>query len=118
GFIHENGLTQAGAPLAIAEFWGEGGYRFEAAIPLASDPGLEMAESSAVNVRQMAGARAVRLVHVGPYTGLVDSYLALEAYMAARGMTPSGYSWEEYISDPGSTPEDQLVTHIFMPIGS
>jgi effector-binding domain-containing protein len=115
-FLGKNGLEMAGPPVAISETYGDDGYRFTAGIPLASDPGLELGEDSPVTVREVPAAKAALLVHKGPYRNLPASYEALGAYVAAHGFKTSGPSWEEYISDPGSVPEDELITHIYMPI--
>ena len=40
----------------------------------------------------------------------------MRAYLATAGLTQDGPMWEQYVSDPGSTPEAELVTNIFVPI--
>jgi effector-binding domain-containing protein len=37
--------------------------------------------------------------------------------MAAHGLQEGTLSWEHYISDPGETPEQDLVTHIYFQLG-
>ena len=115
-FLGTHGLQAAGQPLAISESFDDDGYRFEAGIPVAQDPRIDTGEGDAVGVRTVPATRAVRLVHVGPYRQLTESYNALTAFLAARGLEANGPSWEEYISDPGEIPEEELVTHIYMPI--
>jgi effector-binding domain-containing protein len=44
---------------------------------------------------------------------MIPTYEKLSAYMAAHGLREGPVSWEQYISDPGVTPEDELVTHIY-----
>lgn len=115
-FLTLHGLQPVGQPLAINESFDDDGYRFEAGIPVAQDPQIDREEGGAVGVRTVPATRAVRLVHVGPYRQMTESYNALTAFLAARGLEAVGPSWEEYISDPGDTPEEELVTHIYMPI--
>jgi effector-binding domain-containing protein len=115
-FLAQNHLEMAGAPLSISESYDEDGYRFTAGIPLAANPDLELAEDSPVTVREMPAAKAAFLVHKGPYQNLHASYEALVAYVAAHGYKTSGPSWEEYVSDPGTVPEEELITHIYMPV--
>ncbi len=117
GFLGQHGLAPAGPPLSITEAWGDDGFRFQAGIPLASDPGIATAEESDVQVRELPATSAIRIVHTGAYTGLPSTYKALEAYVAAHGMEWGGGTWEEYLNDPAETPEDQLTTHVFMSIG-
>lgn len=116
GFLGEHEIAPAGPPLAINEAWGEDGYRFEAAMPIAGKPEVEAAEAADVTIREVPATRAVRIVHRGSYDGLPSTYEALEAYVAAKGLEwPTSGTWEEYLSDPEGTPEDQLLTHVFMP---
>ncbi len=116
GFLSREKLTPAGAPFTINEAWGEEGYRFEAGLPLAQNPQLEMAEGTEVTIRDLPATRAVRLIHTGSYAALEASYGALEAYMAATGLEASGHSWAEYLNDPGHVSEEELITHIYIPI--
>ena len=117
GFLGKHKLEAAGLPLVINEAWGDDGFRFLAGLPLASDPGIA-AEEGEVLVQELAATQAVRIVHQGAYAGLPDTYEALAAYAAARGLEwPESGTWEEYLSDPGETPEDQLLTHVFLPVG-
>ena len=57
--------------------------------------------------------RAVRVVHRGPYATMSASYEKLAAYMAVHGLKEGRVSWEHYISDPTTTAEDELLTHIY-----
>ena len=59
------------------------------------------------------GGLAVRVVHRGDYTSTLLSYEQLFAWMAAHGYNEEGTSWEHYISDPATTPEAELETHIY-----
>ena len=40
----------------------------------------------------------------------------LFAYLAARGMEQNGPPWDEYVTDPGSTPQAELRTNIYLPV--
>jgi effector-binding domain-containing protein len=76
---------------------------------------LVLADSS-VKVKQIHGGKALRIVFKGPYGGLPKDYPKLEAFMAARGYEPAGPSWNEYVSDPGTTPEAELTTNFYPPV--
>jgi effector-binding domain-containing protein len=45
------------------------------------------------------------------------TYEKLAAWIAAHAMIEGRVSWEQYISDPGETPQDELITHIYFRIG-
>ena len=68
---------------------------------------------SRVRIGQSPSGRAVRAVHRGPYDRMGPTYEQLAAWMGAHGVAEGDVSWEQYISDPGETPPDELVTHIY-----
>ena len=109
-FMADNDLEMSGQPMAITRGWDEAGYRFDAAIPVDEAPG-----STTGNV--MSGfspsGPAVRYVHLGSYDGMLEAYDQLAAFMASNGLVEGAVSWEHYISDPGNTPEEEIVTHIY-----
>ncbi len=120
GFLKTNGLQTNGAPLAINEFFDESGWGFEAAIPFS---GSESARSKAtgvaegrVRIGQTYAGRALRGVHLGSHSTLPDTYRQLEDHMAQRHLEPNGRSWEQYVSAPGSVPQEQLETHVYLPV--
>ncbi len=117
GFVAQRGLEMAGAPRAINDHWNEEqGYGFDAAIPIASEPSRPLAEDSPVQITRTYAGPVVKIVHRGPYSDLEATHGKIGAYLAARGLEASDRSWEEFLSDPGSTPEEELLTHIYYPI--
>lgn len=100
--------------MAITRAWSEQGYQFDAAIPVAMRP-VDL--SGRVRAGQSPSGPSVRVVHIGPYDRMTPSYEKLAAYMAAHGLREGNVSWEHYISDPGATPEEELITHIYFLIG-
>ena len=114
-FMAANEIKMNGQPMAISRAWEAGGYEFDAAIPVVMKP-VEL--SGRVRAGQSPSGPSVRVVHKGPYDRMAPSYEKLAAYMAAHGLSEGQVSWEHYISDPGETPEDELITHIYFAIGS
>ncbi len=53
----------------------------------------------------LPGGRAVRVMHVGPYDTMRQTYDALFAWMLERGLEPSDGMWESYLSDPDEHPD-------------
>lgn len=115
-FMMKNGLRQAAAPIVINNKWDESGYQFDAAIPVDRAPEREVPADSPVQVKQTYAGKALKVVHRGAYGNMPASYDKLQAYIAAHGYETAGPPWDEYVTDPGNTPEPDLVTHIFMPI--
>jgi hypothetical protein len=75
------------------------------------------APASRVRAGHSPAGRAVRVVHRGPYERMGPTYEKLAAWIAAHAMEEGRVSWEQYMSDPGETPEDELITHIYFRIG-
>jgi effector-binding domain-containing protein len=119
-FMQANGLEQSDAKVAITRFYDESGWGFEAAIPFKgtdeAKAKAKAANGAGVKVARSYAGKVVRATHLGPYTGLPDTYRQLEDYVAANKLEPNGQAWEQYVSDPQSTPPDQLRTEVFMPV--
>lgn len=109
-FINTHGLSAAAQPMAITRAWDQNGYAFDAAIPV--NLGGIVPEGE-VKAGHSPSGRAVRVIHRGAYDRMMPTYEKLSAYMAAHGLREGRVSWEQYISDPGVTPEAELVTHIY-----
>lgn len=61
----------------------------------------------------LAGGRAVRAVHIGPYDTLAATWQATEAWLRGQGLVVTATPWESYRSEPDATPP---VTEIFFPV--
>jgi effector-binding domain-containing protein len=109
-FIHAQGLETAAQPMAITRAGEQKGYAFDAAVPVGP---AEVAPAGNVKAGQSPAGRAIRVIHRGAYDRMMPTYEKLSAYLAAHGLREGPVSWEQYISDPGVTPEDELVTHIY-----
>lgn len=116
GFVTSNGLQLAGQPIAITNYWDERGYGFDAALPVSGAPSRGAGPDSPVRMGETYGGRVVRAVHVGPYTGLPQTYEIIDAFMAAHSLEANGRSWEVFVSDPGNTPEEELITEVYFPV--
>lgn len=112
-----NGLKQAAPPIAITREFNEEthNWRFDAALIVDKADPLGAPESGIQSGLTYAGD-VLRVTHVGPYAAMEPTYNALAAWRTVAGFEDNGDSWEQYVSDPGSTPEAELVTHINWPI--
>lgn len=114
-YIQQNKLKQTGAPVGISRKWDEkaGVYEYDAGIPIDNTAAGNQGE---VKVAATYAGKVLKVVYQGAYKNLGPTYDALYAYAAVFGYLQNGNLWEEYISDPASTPEAELITHIYMPI--
>ncbi|GLS04467.1 AraC family transcriptional regulator [Chitiniphilus shinanonensis] len=62
-------------------------------------------------------ARCAVLRHTGPYSTLHDAYHWLFGHwLPQSGEQPAISPFEDYLNDPGSTPQQQLLTDIYLPL--
>jgi len=110
-FMRSAGVTRSAPPMAITRAWREGGYEFDAAIPVAVIPGDLPGD---IQAGQSPSGAAVRAVHRGDYDQMMPTYEKLAAYLSAHGLSQGGVSWEHYISDPEITPLVDRVVHVYI----
>jgi len=115
-FMKKHKLTRLGPPIAIYTRVDDAGYGFDAAIPVATVPEKPIPEDSPVRIRASYAGKVLKVVVKGPYTGMPAVYSKLTAYMAARGYESAGAPWDEYLSDPTTTPPAELKTNIYQPV--
>jgi len=114
-FMAEQGIERAGQPMTITRSLPDGRWTLEAAIPVAAAgaaAALDLPSGLALG-RSPEGA-AVHVRHRGPHERLGETYAALAAWLAAHGVAEAGVSWEQYVSDPGATAPEDLVTDVFV----
>ncbi len=110
-FMNYSGINMTGQPMAITRAWEEGGYQFDAAIPVDFIP-AELTGN--INSGLSPSGPAVRAVHHGEYDQMMPTYEKLAAYMSAHGLSHGKVSWEHYISDPGKTVHQDMITHVYI----
>jgi effector-binding domain-containing protein len=115
-FMAAQRLKQNAAPITINTRWSDAGYEFDAAIPVDRAPEREVPPASPVQIKQTYAGKALKAIHRGGYGSMPATYEKLAAYAAAHGHEGAGPTWDQYVTDPGNTPEAELVTHVYMPI--
>lgn len=121
-FAHQHRVQFAGPPRAIYTGYGPEGTTFTVVMPISADVSTE-AGAGPVSVGRVPGGRALRFTHEGPYPNLMQTYEKITAWMKGEGMLVSDADWakympmwEEYVNDPESTPAEDLITHIYVPL--
>lgn len=116
GFVSTNGLQLDGQPLAITNYRDDRGFGFDAGIPVSGHLGRGAGPDSPVRMGETYGGRVIRAIHVGPYTGLEQTYEKVDAFAAAHRLETNGRPWDVFVSDPGNVAESDLFTEIFFPV--
>lgn len=120
-YMGRNALSPLGPPRAIYTNFDPEHATFILAMPVAA--GSVAREADGGQVAPLQGGRAMRFVHRGPYREIMRTYGAIQEYLAARGLYKSEADWarycpmwEEYLNDPETTPEPELLTNIYLPV--
>jgi effector-binding domain-containing protein len=115
-FIDEHDLQDAGAPMSITRTFSGSELVFDAAIPVRGLTEATPRDGSGVRLGQTYGGPVIRIRHIGSYRDLGTTHRKITAYLAALGIERNGAAWESYVSDPGNTPEAELLTFVYYPI--
>ncbi len=115
-FIDEHDLQDAGAPLSITRTFSGSELVFDSAIPVRGVSDATPHDGTTVKLGKTYGGPVIRVRHVGSYRDLSTTHRKISAYLAALGIERNGAAWESYVSDPGNTPEAELLTYVYYPI--
>ncbi len=112
-YLGDNGLKMVGAPLTITTTYDSGGWKFDAAIPVDRN---DAATREDIQAGTTYAGRAAQFIHVGPYDKIGETTTKAFAWLAVQGYKAHDRLIEDYISDPGKTPPEQLQTRLTIPI--
>lgn len=114
GFMQAHGITPAGAAISVYTSYAPDVMEFRAGFIIARD---DMGKADgAVQADVTPAGRAVHGTHTGSYAKLRDSYGQMHGFVTAEGLTFVAPTWEVYMNDPSSVPEDELVTELYQAI--
>lgn len=115
-YIDDHDLEDAGAPLSITRTFSGSALVFDAAIPVRGVKDDTPRDDGGVKLGATYGGPVIRVRHIGSYRQLATTHRKITAYLAALGIERNGDAWESYVSDPGNTPEEELLTFVYYPI--
>jgi effector-binding domain-containing protein len=114
-------LNPTGPPRIIYTSYNQDKVCFTIAIPINTLP-AGTAEGGTVSAGLMSGGKYMRFTHRGSYSNLAETYGQIAEYLRNEGLMESEADWahympmwEEYINDPDETPEQDLLTYIYLP---
>ncbi len=116
GFIDDQSLATAGAPMSITRTFSGSELVFDAAIPVRGLTFETPRNGGTVRIGTTYAGPVVRVKHIGSYRTLGRTHDKIAAYLAALGIKRNGDAWESYISDPQRTDEADLLTFVYYPI--
>ncbi|WP_192796673.1 GyrI-like domain-containing protein [Serinicoccus kebangsaanensis] len=100
---------------AFARYAREPGDTMDVEVGFPVGPAVEATD--AVQVTELPGGPAARLVHEGAYDDLGTSWERLVSWARDQGATPLGWFYEEYLTEPtpGADPAD-MRTRLTLPL--
>ena len=114
GAMAKQGLKASGPPMTIYTATDDTSFQFQAAVPVEQVPTLP-AGSEIVVGKSVAG-RALMFIHRGSYEALDSTYEAVTDYLDEKKLEGKDLFIEQYMKDPLSTPENDLVIEIYVPL--
>jgi effector-binding domain-containing protein len=108
------GAKPDGAPMTIYTATSDTGFEFQAAVPVARAPASP--PRSDIKVGKSPAGTALKFVHRGSYDEMDTTYEAIAHHLEERNLEAKDLFVEQYMKDPVTTPEDDLVIEIYVPL--
>ena len=120
GLIGEKGYVPAGPPVGV--YFNAPGQvtdeelLWELRSPIAGDIAPGGPDERGLGIKKVEAAEVASTMHKGPYDQVGATYGALAGWIAGNGYEIVGPSEEVYLSDPGKTAPEELLTEIRFPV--
>jgi len=114
GAMAKLGLKANGAPMTIYTATDDTGFQFQAAVPVAQAP--TMPAGSEIVVGKSPAGKALKFVHRGSYDAMDSTYELITNYLDEKQLEPKDVFVEQYMKDPTTTPENDLVIEVYVPL--
>lgn len=112
--LERQGLKPVGRPMTIYSGNDDAGFHFQAAVPIAETP--KNAPKGDIAIGTSPGGRALKFVHRGSYETIDDTYEAIVNFLDAKNLESRDVFMEEYVTDPVTTPEGELIINVYVPL--
>lgn len=120
GWVAQRGLVPAGPPSGA--FFNAPGelpedqLLWELRCPVAGDVSAEGPDDKGLGIKRLEAAQVAATMHRGPFDKVGAAWDALSSWIDANGYRIAGPGVETYLSDPGTTRPDDLLTEVAFPV--
>lgn len=114
GFLQQQGIQPSGAALTIYTSTDDTGFQYQAAIPVAQPPANP--PRGDIEVGKSPSGKVLKFVHRGSYDSMDTTYEAITNHLDSKQLEAQDTFFEEYVTDPLTTPEDKLIINVYVPI--
>ena len=111
-YVDKAGLKADGLPMTIFLATDDRGFDYETAVPLAAPP--TDPPHGEIAAGQSPDGHALEFVHRGSYEALDDTYEAITNYLDDKRLESRNVLIEQYVTDPVTADEKNLVVNIFV----
>ena len=114
GALQKQGLKPAGPAMTIYTATDDTGFEYQAGVPVTEEPKGPLLEGLAVG--KSPDGRALKFIHRGSYDAMDSTYEAITNHLDEKRLEARDLFVEHYVTDPLTTPEDNLVIEVYVPI--
>ncbi len=119
-WIGEGSYIPAGPPLGVyfnaPEQVPAEELLWEICSPIAGDVAPNGPDEKGFGVKKVEGAEVASTMHKGPFAQVGNTIHALEAWIAENGYEIVGPYEEIYLTDPGKSTPEELLTEVMFPV--
>jgi effector-binding domain-containing protein len=115
-YIDRRGLKPDGDAMMIYTGADDTGFDFRAAVPVMGP--FDNPPQGDIAVGTSPTGKAYKFIHRGAYDGMENLYEAITNFFDEKSLEPGDLFIERYVTDPRTTPEDELVIEVIFPVRS
>jgi effector-binding domain-containing protein len=112
--LEKEGLKPAGPAMTVYTATDDTGFEYQAGVPVAAEPKGPLPEG--ITVAKSPEGRALKFIHRGSYDAMDSTYEAITNYLDEKRLEARDLFVEFYLTDPLTTPEDNLVIEVYVPV--
>jgi len=113
-YIDRRGLKPDGDAMMIYTGADDTGFDFRAAVPVMGP--FQNPPQGDITVGTSPKGKAYKFIHRGAYDGMENLYEAITNFFDEKKLEPGELFIERYVTDPRTTPEDELVIEVIFPV--
>ncbi len=112
--LDKQGLKASGPPMTIYTATDDTGFEYQSGVPVAAEPKGPLPEGIASG--KSPEGRALKFIHRGSYDAMDSTYEAITNHLDEKRLEARDLLVEYYMTDPLTTPEDNLVIEVYVPV--
>lgn len=113
-YVEKRGLKPDGDSMMIYTGADDTGFEYKAAVPVMGP--FDNPPKGDLAVGTAPTGKAYKFIHRGAYDGMENLYEAITNFLDEKNIQPGDFFIERYVTDPRTTPEDELVIEVIFPV--